>query len=154
MRNLIDACPRCGHEPSPGQTDRDSLREHLDGCTDQGAHRAHRKAVATAEAKGARKAAGVDAQAEAQNLAAWRAASAARPKHNHNRVAGWVDSGNSHMTPTTWPQPEDPARPSRGKPPPTRRPRDDPPRHSQMAVPRRRCWLDVATHRHPAAEAV
>ena len=71
VRNLVDTCPRCGYEPPRGVT-YDELQEHLDGCTDKGAHSAHAKAVANASAKVEAKEAREDAQSEAQNLASWR----------------------------------------------------------------------------------
>ena len=72
VRNLIDACPRCGFEPPSSETDKDSLQAHLDACHDKVAHKLHRKAVQAAEARAEKKAAAVDAQAEATNLAAWQ----------------------------------------------------------------------------------
>lgn len=72
VRNLIDACPRCGFEPPVSACDRDSLVAHLHECNDRLAHKQHRKAVAAAEARAGAKAAAVDAQAEATNLAAWQ----------------------------------------------------------------------------------
>jgi len=72
VRNLIDACPRCGFEPPVSACDRDSLVAHLHECNDRLAHKQHRKAVAAAEARAGAKAAAVDAQEEATNLAAWQ----------------------------------------------------------------------------------
>jgi hypothetical protein len=72
VRNLIDACPRCGFEPDASACDRDSLVAHLNECNDRVAHKVHRRAVAAAEASAGARAAAVDAQAEATNLAAWQ----------------------------------------------------------------------------------
>ena len=71
VRSLLDDCPRCGWSPPPS-ADFDSLTEHLRGCTDQRAHAEHRRAEAAAAAARAVKSSRQDADAEAQNLAAWQ----------------------------------------------------------------------------------
>eukprot|EP00966_Prymnesium_polylepis_P325823 7381766-Prymnesium_polylepis.1 len=72
VRGLLDECPRCGYAPPPSATDWESLCEHLRGCTDARAHAAHQRNEAAAAAAAERKATRQDADAEAQNLAAWQ----------------------------------------------------------------------------------
>ena len=72
VRGLTDACPRCGYEPSASCADRESLEEHLRGCTDAGSHAAHRKQVELKAAAVDKKRARADDEAEAQNLAHWQ----------------------------------------------------------------------------------
>lgn len=71
LKGLIDACPRCGFEPTPG-CQLSELQDHLAGCTDAEAHAAHRRDVEAAAEKAAKKASIKDAEVEAQNLAAWQ----------------------------------------------------------------------------------
>ena len=71
MRGLLDACPRCGYEPSPG-VKLEELEAHLSQCNDVKAQAEHKKNVAAMEAKKAKKAEVKDAESEAQNLMAWQ----------------------------------------------------------------------------------
>lgn len=69
---LVDACPRCGFEPSGIAARKEELQAHLDSCTDKRAHSAHAHRMAGLEAKRSRKEALEEAQEEAGNLAAWQ----------------------------------------------------------------------------------
>eukprot|EP00965_Chrysotila_dentata_P246001 6206903-Pleurochrysis_carterae.AAC.2 len=83
VRGLIDSCPRCGFEPPRSEADSDSLKMHLDGCTDARKHELHRRAVRDAEEAATKKRAREDAQGEAKNLAAWQAS------QNHAANVRW-----------------------------------------------------------------
>lgn len=72
VRGLLDECPRCGYCPPSSAADFESLTDHLKMCTDTRAHEAHRKSTEAAAAARAQKEGRREADAEAQNLAAWQ----------------------------------------------------------------------------------
>ncbi|KAL1515358.1 hypothetical protein AB1Y20_001987 [Prymnesium parvum] len=71
VRSLLDDCPRCGYSPPPS-ADFEFLSAHLRECTDAAAHARHRRELAAASAALSRRHAREEADAEAQNLAAWQ----------------------------------------------------------------------------------